>query len=106
MLKGVLPLMVLAVVGSADAYGWDVLRELRERADVNVGDASVYGTLQRLRDRGLLSSYLDESGPGPNRRYYSITAAGTAALAEDRRTWRGIERAVNLVLNEKVEMSA
>lgn len=106
MLKGVLPLLVLAVIEDADAYGWDVLRELRDRAGVSVGDASVYGTLQRLHDRGLVSSYIDESGPGPKRRYYSITDTGRTALANDRRTWSTIARAVNIVLNRKVELNA
>ena len=106
MLKGVLPLLVLDVVEDADAYGWDVLRELRDRAGVSVGDASVYGTLQRLHDRGHVRSYVDESGPGPKRRYYSITDAGRTALADDRRTWSTVTRAVNMVLNRKAELNA
>ena len=43
-----LDVAVLAVVAQEDAYGYDVVRRLREAGLTDVGDASVYGTLRRL----------------------------------------------------------
>ena len=85
LLKGVLPLATLAVVESADAYGYEVRHQLRAGGLDSVGDASVYGTLQRLYDGGLLSSYVVPSDSGPSRQYYAITPSGRLALSRGSR---------------------
>jgi PadR family transcriptional regulator PadR len=87
LLKGVLPMAALSVISTGDAYGYEVLHELRSAGLGTVGDASVYGTLQRAYDAGLLSSYLVASESGPSRRYYSLTPTGQVALKDARATW-------------------
>lgn len=87
LLKGVLDLAVLAVVVDEDAYGYDIVRRLREAGLEDVGDASVYGTLRRLFQAGALSSYVVPSDEGPHRKYYAVTAAGRDALARGTKTW-------------------
>ena len=77
LLKGVLDLAVLAVVVEEDAYGYDIVRRLREAGLDDVGDASVYGTLRRLF----------RSGEGPHRKYYAVTASGRQALSTGTKTW-------------------
>lgn len=99
MLKGVLPVMVLATLASADTYGYAIVRRLRDAGLPGVGDASVYGTLQRLSESGLVASYLAESASGPARRYYSLTKQGKASLAQSRAVWQTVEAAVNAVLS-------
>jgi len=64
LLKGILPTAALALLERHDAYGYQVLRELREGGLRTVGAASVYGMLQRLYHRRLLSSYLIPSASG------------------------------------------
>jgi PadR family transcriptional regulator len=88
LLKGVLDLAVLAVVADDDAYGYDIVRRLREAGLEDVGDASVYGTLRRLFQAGALSSYVVPSDEGPHRKYYAVTPAGHEALATGAKTWR------------------
>jgi PadR family transcriptional regulator PadR len=88
LLKGVLDLAVLAVVAEEDAYGYDIVRRLRESGLDGVGDASVYGTLRRLFQAGALSSYVVPSDEGPHRKYYAVTAAGRDALSSGAKTWR------------------
>jgi PadR family transcriptional regulator PadR len=56
LLKGVLDLAVLAVLDRGDGYGYEVVRGLRAAGLHEVGDASVYGTLRRLYNAGLLTS--------------------------------------------------
>jgi PadR family transcriptional regulator PadR len=66
----------------------------------NVGDASVYGTLQRLYESGFLSSYLVHSKSGPQRRYYGLRSEGRVELKSGCReaapyasnAWSGAER--------------
>lgn len=98
MLKGILPVMVLATLAPADTYGYAIVRGLREAGLPGVGDASVYGTLQRLSDAGLVSSYLSESESGPARRYYTLTKQGRASLEQGRAVWESVADTVNAVL--------
>ena len=90
--------VLLSVLGLAnEAYGRSVLREVPcalNRRVVSAG--AVYATLDRLENKGLLSSRLAEGGPargGRARRYYQLTSSGASALTEARTTletmWRG-----------------
>jgi len=88
LLKGVLDVAVMAVLRNGDGYGYDLLRRLREVGLEEIGDASVYGTLRRLYEGGLVSSYLVPSEEGPARRYYSLTKAGRDQLGLSIKTWR------------------
>lgn len=88
LLRGVLDLAVLAVLSDGDAYGYDVLRRLRDQGLDEVGDASVYGTLRRLYRAGALSSYVVPSDEGPNRKYYALTDSGQTQLEHSRKVWQ------------------
>lgn len=87
LLKGVLDLAVLAVLDRADGYGYEVVRGLRAAGLEEVGDASVYGTLRRLYNAGLLTSYVVPSDEGPHRKYYSLNAPGRERLREQTKAW-------------------
>jgi PadR family transcriptional regulator PadR len=100
VLKGVLDVAVLAVVAQEDAYGYDVVRRLRESGLSDVGDASVYGTLRRLFAAGALTSYVVPSDEGPNRKYYGITKAGTRMLRTSATEWARIAGTVDSLLAE------
>lgn len=96
---GPLELTILLAVArlADDAHGLAVRRDVsaRMRHDYSVG--AVYTTLQRLEDKGLLSSFKSEPLPvrgGRARRHYLLTSAGRRAIRDaERRTaslWAGI----------------
>jgi PadR family transcriptional regulator PadR len=87
LLKGVLDLVVLAVLDEADGYGYDIVRRLRDGGLEDIGEASVYGTLRRLFSAGFLSSYVVPSEEGPHRKYYSLTESGRAKLNDASKAW-------------------
>ena len=98
LLKGVLDLAVLAVLRSADGYGYDVLRRLRQAGLEEVGDASVYGTLRRLYNAGLLTTYVVPSEEGPHRKYYGLNESGRLRLEESGKTWRAFAETMDRLL--------
>jgi PadR family transcriptional regulator PadR len=98
LLKGVLDLVVLAVLDREDSYGYEVVRALRTAGLGEVGEASVYGTLRRLFRAGLLSSHVVASEEGPHRKYYGLTAEGRIRLADARAQWEQFHRAVDTLL--------
>lgn len=88
-------LLAVARLGEA-AYGLAIRRDVSActRRDYSVG--AVYTTLQRLEDKGLLSSHSTEPLPvrgGRSRRQYVLTGSGKRALRDARRTaasvWAG-----------------
>jgi PadR family transcriptional regulator, regulatory protein PadR len=88
LLKGVLDLAVLAVLRDGDGYGYDVVRRLRTAGLEELADASVYGTLRRLYNAGLLNSYVEPSEEGPHRKYYGLNERGRNRLVESTKVWR------------------
>ena len=79
-------LTLLAVVRLAEgAYTISVLEELDRVAKRKLNRATAYVTLQRLEDKGLLSSRMGESTPergGRAKRYYELTGHGEQALRQ------------------------
>ncbi len=102
LLKGVLDLAVLAVVDGEDAYGYDIVRRLRDGGLAEVGDASVYGTLRRLYSAGSLTSYVVPSESGPHRKYYGITPAGRTQLKKQADDWHVFATTVTSILEGAV----
>ena len=98
LLKGVLDLTVLAVLDGEDAYGYEIVRKLRDSGLTGVGDASVYGTLRRLYAVGALTSYVVPSEPGPHRKYYGITPAGQGQLKRQSEDWSHFSSTVTEIL--------
>jgi DNA-binding PadR family transcriptional regulator len=65
------------------AYGASILRELDAQAGRDVPRGSVYVTLDRLEEKGLVASRPGEPTPqrgGRARRLVAVTEAGLAAL--------------------------
>jgi PadR family transcriptional regulator PadR len=91
--------VLLAVVKLAGgAYGRAVLRGAQAGLNREVAAGAVYATLDRLEEKGLIDSRLDEGTParaGRVRRYYLLTAAGAGALNESKaaleKIWSGAE---------------
>jgi DNA-binding PadR family transcriptional regulator len=79
-----LVLLSLFRVG-ADAYGVSIWREIVDRTGRDVSLGAVYKTLERLEDKGLVSSR--EGAPTPERggrrkKHYRLLAAGHRALTQ------------------------
>jgi PadR family transcriptional regulator PadR len=80
-----------------EAYGRAILKEVQLRLERDVAAGAVYATLDRLEEKGLISSEL-ESGTvvraGRPRRRYSINPEGVQALTDARdtvkRLWAGV----------------
>ena len=91
-------LVLLAVMQCGDsAYSVAVHAELERRSRRTASIGAVYVTLDRLEAKGLLASKLGEptaARGGRAKRYFSLTAAGKAAVREEcrviKRMWAGL----------------
>lgn len=100
LLKGSLDLMLLALLSHEPMYGYQIVREVRQRSVevLNLKEGSLYPALHRLEQGGLIEGYWQARPDGADRRYYRITGAGREALTEREAEWRRFVRAVDGVL--------
>jgi PadR family transcriptional regulator PadR len=97
---GLVALVLLGILDRAeeDLYGYQIAKRLQQRGGAAglVKQGALYPVLRTLSAAGLLASRVVPSYAGPPRRYYRITPAGRAALAQ----WRGIWRQTRDLVDE------
>ncbi len=87
MLKGTLEGIVLAILATQPAYGYEITARLREQGFTDIAEGTVYALLVRIEQRGLVDAVKTPSQLGPPRKVYSLNAAGRDYLDEFWRTW-------------------
>jgi DNA-binding PadR family transcriptional regulator len=82
---------ILLALADEERHGYAVMQEVAERTDgsVKLGPGTLYGSLKRLLEQGLVEESDERADPAlddERRRYYRITRFGMAvARAEARR---------------------
>ena len=100
LLQGTLDLIVLQLLRAEPTNGYDLsLRIQAISQDVlNVNAGSLYPALYRLEGRGLIKAEWAETEKGRRAKVYSVTAAGTRYLNEQRETWERFSGALAAIL--------
>lgn len=94
--KGTMEMCVLAVLAQHDSYVYEIVSTLSRSMDISEG--TIYPLMRRLQSDDWVETYLQESSSGPARKYYRLTVAGHAALAQMKREWQGFVDEINDVL--------
>ena len=74
-----------------DAYGVTIRREIAECTEREPAPGALYTTLDRLEEKGLVSSSYGDPTPergGRAKRYFSVTASGVGAVARAQRAYQ------------------
>jgi len=97
--RGSAELLVLALLEERERHGYDLARLIGERSQgaINFHVASLYPTLYRMEDKGLIDGRWVEKAGQRRRRYYRVTALGRKALASQRSVWEGFFEGLNRV---------
>lgn len=98
--KGATDILVLAVLEKGESYGYEILRVIGNAGTTRISDASIYGTLKRLEEQGLVQSRLVASNSGPARRYYDITKSGETGLKEAAEGWQEITDTISRLMRK------
>jgi PadR family transcriptional regulator PadR len=101
--KGSADLLILALVEKRARHGYEIGRLIEERSQgaLSYHIASLYPTLYRLEDEGLvLGRWVEKTGQR-RRRYYKITPAGRERLASERSVWQNFFLALDRVAGLK-----
>jgi DNA-binding PadR family transcriptional regulator len=97
-LSGFELIAMLAVLRLEDnAYGVPIAREIEEQTEREVKLGSIYATLERLEEKGFVTSQLGEPTPergGRAKRYFQVTRQGIRQVRETQQTlirlWRSV----------------
>ena len=100
MLKGVLEGVVLAVLASRPAYGYEITADLRDRGFADLAEGTVYAILVRIEQRGLVDVEKVASEKGPPRKVFTLNDTGRAQLAEFWTTWSLLADRLEQLRNE------
>ena len=103
--KGVLEMLVLALLDRRASHGYELLLRLKESSggQLVLKEGTLYPILYRLEDDGcIVSAWQNPTGepqtPKTARKVYRITEQGQAVLAEQREVWQQFSGSVKQVL--------
>ncbi|MDO3648259.1 PadR family transcriptional regulator [Nocardia mangyaensis] len=87
MLKGTLEGIVLAILLTRPAYGYEITARLREQGFTDIAEGTIYALLVRIEKKGLVDVEKIPSEKGPPRKVYSVNTEGRKYLDEFWTTW-------------------
>ena len=98
--KGSSEMLILSLLEARPRHGYEIgkLIEARSGGRLTFALPTLYPTLLRLENRGLIKGRWIEK-PGERRRcFYRLTPAGRRELAEQRETWKAFIDTVKAVM--------
>jgi PadR family transcriptional regulator, regulatory protein PadR len=88
--------LVLAILAEDESYGYALSKRVRELSggQLEWSDGMLYPLLHRLERLEWVRTTWRTPPEGRRRKYYVITDAGRAALADQRRQWAAVTHAL------------
>lgn len=101
--KGVLSLVILALLQREDMYGYQLVQEaaLSSGGALVTQEGSLYPVLYKLLDQGLISDYRVKSGKRMTRVYYHLEPAGKSRLEELIREYTDLTRGIFRIIGKE-----
>ena len=97
--RGSTEVLILSLIEHRQRHGYEIGRLIveRSRGALSYQIASLYPTLYRLEDDGLVEGRWVEKAGQRRRRYYRLTPAGRRRLASERSIWQEFFLAIDRV---------
>jgi len=98
--KGGVQLCIIALLSKGKKYGFQIIKELREKTDgyFDLKEGTLYPALHRLEKRGYLKSQWVTEKDRPPRKYYVLTKAGKEVLKSASSEWQQMVESMKNVL--------
>ncbi len=100
VLRGTLDLLVLKTIGLEPMHGWGISQRIQQLSKglLTVNQGSLYPALQRLENKGWITSTWEVTENNRRARIYALTRKGRTALGDETATWRRYTNAVEFIL--------
>jgi DNA-binding PadR family transcriptional regulator len=93
-------IVLLAILRMGDdAYGVTIGAEIRQQTARAPAAGALYTTLDRLEEKGLVSSAMGDPTPqrgGRAKRFFKVTSTGMQALTQGLRSYQNLTRGLQL----------
>jgi PadR family transcriptional regulator PadR len=101
--RGTLELIVLHLLAPGEAYGYEIVSALTAQSDgaLTVTDGTLYPVLYRLERAGFVKVRWDTPDRGVPRKYYRLTPAGRAELAQLEHEWTTFAASMGKLLRKE-----
>lgn len=106
--RGVLTLVILALLKREDMYGYQLVQETARSSGERIvtQEGSLYPVLYRLLDQGMISDRKVQVGKRMTRIYYHLEPAGEVRLSELIREYKETTDGVFQIIQKKEEGDA
>jgi len=101
LLQGTLDLMVLQTLETmGPLHGYGIARRIEQlsQKEVLLNQGTIYASLVRLQQRGLISAAWGTSENNRKAKYYAITKSGKRQVREERSNWERLSAVIGRVL--------
>ena len=98
--KGSMELLILSLLEARQRHGYEIGKLIESRSDGQLTFRlhSLYPTLCRMEDKGLINSRWVEKPNERRKRFYRLTPPGRKVLAEQVENWKRYAAAVNQII--------
>lgn len=99
--RGNIEMMLLFLLKEKELYGYELSQSLTERSRglFSIQDGTMYPTLYRLVDRGMITDRIEKAGKRRTRVYYHITEEGEEYLKKLIKEYNSVNEGIMNVFN-------
>lgn len=103
--RGIMALVLLALLQKEDMYGYQLVQETERRSGGRIvtQEGSLYPVLYKLLDQGLISDRRVQVGKRMTRVYYHLEPAGEERLAQMLQEYRNITDGVFMIAKGEMQ---
>ena len=103
LFPGTLDMLILKALSLGSAHGYGILLRIEDASKglLSLEQGSLYPALNRLEDRGVISSEWGKSDNNRRAKFYRLTEAGEGRLEGETTRWSEMVKAVANVLDSQ-----
>lgn len=101
ILKGYIDTIILSLLNEKPLYGYELAKWVREKSNGEfvMKEGTMYLSLKRLEQKGLIESYWgEEESEGGRRKYYRILSNGKQLYEQKKLEWVFVQKIINSFL--------
>ncbi len=100
-LKGHIDTLILSILANGDCYGYQIAKDVRciSNNTLQLKEGTMYLSLKRLENKGIIESYWgEEQNAGGRRKYYKLTEKGEEVFKCKKDEWIMLRSIMDLFL--------
>lgn len=103
LIRGNIDTILLRVLKEGDNYGYEIMKSISiiSNGKYELKEPSLYTSLKRLENQGLIQSYWGDESQGGRRKYYRITPAGLAVYDANLAAWKYARELIDELIEQK-----